>query len=92
MALVGDYVSQSSVQASVIIGCASFLSIAALSYGSLPLNAQFVIFVLASAIYIFQISCGRKQSGSYLDGAAPDGVMGLGPGTFLFLVCLQKQG
>ncbi|GFZ10018.1 eukaryotic aspartyl protease family protein [Actinidia rufa] len=44
LASVGDYVSQSLVQASVIIGC------------------------------------GRKQSGSYLDGAAPDGIMGLGLG------------
>ncbi|KAK4341420.1 hypothetical protein RND71_039921 [Anisodus tanguticus] len=26
------------------------------------------------------IGCGSKQSGSYLNGAAPDGVMGLGPG------------
>ncbi|XVE95356.1 hypothetical protein REPUB_Repub02eG0089900 [Reevesia pubescens] len=26
------------------------------------------------------IGCGRKQSGGYLDGAAPDGLMGLGPG------------
>ncbi|XP_057468886.1 aspartic proteinase-like protein 1 [Actinidia eriantha] len=44
LASVGDYVSQSLVQASVIIGC------------------------------------GRKQSGSYLNGAAPDGIMGLGLG------------
>ena len=36
--------------------------------------------MLASATYIFQNSCGRKQSGSYLDGAAPDGIMGLGLG------------
>ncbi|VFR00344.1 unnamed protein product [Cuscuta campestris] len=26
------------------------------------------------------IGCGNKQSGGYLDGAAPDGVLGLGPG------------
>ncbi|GFY85797.1 eukaryotic aspartyl protease family protein [Actinidia rufa] len=92
LALVGDYVSQSSVQASVIIGCASFLSIAPLSYVSLPLIAQFVIFVLASAIYIFQVSCGRKQSGSYLDGSAPDGVMGLGPGDISVPSLLAKAG
>ncbi|XP_057490332.1 aspartic proteinase-like protein 1 [Actinidia eriantha] len=56
LALVGDYVSQSSVQASVIIGC------------------------------------GRKQSGSYLDGAAPDGVMGLGPGDISVPSLLAKAG
>ncbi|KAK2659651.1 hypothetical protein Ddye_006184 [Dipteronia dyeriana] len=32
--------------------------------------------VQASVVF----GCGRKQSGTYLDGAAPDGLMGLGPG------------
>ena len=37
-------------------------------------------------------SCGRKQSGSYLDGAAPDGVMGLGPGNISVPTLLAQEG
>ncbi|KGN51015.1 aspartic proteinase-like protein 1 [Cucumis sativus] len=36
--------------------------------------------------------CGRKQSGSYLDGAAPDGVMGLGPGNISVPTLLAQEG
>lgn len=39
-----------------------------------------------------QCSCGRKQSGGYLDGAAPDGVMGLGPGQISVPTVLAKAG
>uniref|UniRef100_A0A2P2J7C0 Peptidase A1 domain-containing protein n=1 Tax=Rhizophora mucronata TaxID=61149 RepID=A0A2P2J7C0_RHIMU len=38
------------------------------------------------------IGCGRKQTGSYLDGAAPDGVMGLGPGSISVPSLLSKAG
>ncbi|KDP32707.1 hypothetical protein JCGZ_11999 [Jatropha curcas] len=38
------------------------------------------------------IGCGRKQSGGYLDGAAPDGVMGLGPGSISVPSFLAKAG
>lgn len=37
-------------------------------------------------------SCGSKQSGNYLDGAAPDGVMGLGPGEISVPSLLAKSG
>lgn len=38
------------------------------------------------------IGCGSKQSGNYLDGAAPDGVMGLGPGEISVPSLLAKSG
>ncbi|KAK1290397.1 Aspartic proteinase-like protein 1 [Acorus calamus] len=38
------------------------------------------------------IGCGRKQSGSYLDGIAPDGLMGLGFGDISVPSVLAKAG
>ncbi|OVA14651.1 Peptidase A1 [Macleaya cordata] len=38
------------------------------------------------------IGCGRKQSGVYLDGVAPDGLMGLGLGDISVLSFLAKAG
>ncbi|KAF7816933.1 aspartic proteinase-like protein 1 [Senna tora] len=38
------------------------------------------------------LGCGRKQSGGYLEGAAPDGVMGLGPGSISVPSLLAKAG
>ncbi|KAK4722370.1 hypothetical protein R3W88_012603 [Solanum pinnatisectum] len=38
------------------------------------------------------IGCGSKQSGNYLSGAAPDGVMGLGPGEISVPSLLAKSG
>ncbi|XP_054788225.1 aspartic proteinase-like protein 1 isoform X2 [Prosopis cineraria] len=38
------------------------------------------------------LGCGRKQSGEYLVGAAPDGVMGLGPGSISVPSLLAKAG
>ncbi|XP_060198810.1 aspartic proteinase-like protein 1 isoform X1 [Lycium barbarum] len=38
------------------------------------------------------VGCGSKQSGSYLNGAAPDGVMGLGPGEISVPSLLAKSG
>ena len=43
-------------------------------------------------IQFCQSSCGRIQSGSYLDGAAPDGVMGLGLGDISVPSLLAKAG
>ncbi|GMI68650.1 hypothetical protein like AT5G10080 [Hibiscus trionum] len=56
LASVGDHTLNTSVQASVIIGC------------------------------------GMKQSGGYLDGVAPDGLMGLGPGEISVPSVLAKAG
>lgn len=39
-----------------------------------------------------QCSCGRKQSGAFSDGAAPDGLMGLGPGDLSVPSLLAKAG
>ncbi|XP_059642779.1 aspartic proteinase-like protein 1 isoform X2 [Cornus florida] len=38
------------------------------------------------------IGCGRKQSGGYLDGVAPDGLMGLGLGEISVPSFLAKSG
>lgn len=42
--------------------------------------------------FIIDCSCGSKQSGSYLDGSAPDGLMGLGPGKISVPSLLAKSG
>ena len=36
--------------------------------------------------------CGEKQSGEFLNGIAPDGVMGLGPGEISVPSFLAKAG
>ncbi|XWS33287.1 hypothetical protein CRYUN_Cryun22dG0068400 [Craigia yunnanensis] len=38
------------------------------------------------------IGCGMKQSGGYMDGVAPDGLMGLGPGEISVPSFLAKAG
>ncbi|KAI4317230.1 hypothetical protein L6164_025119 [Bauhinia variegata] len=38
------------------------------------------------------IGCGMKQSGGYLDGVAPDGLLGLGPGEISVPSFLAKSG
>lgn len=43
-------------------------------------------------IFYDYYSCGRKQSGGYLDGAAPDGVLGLGPGSISVPSLLAEEG
>ncbi|XP_031127808.1 aspartic proteinase-like protein 1 [Ipomoea triloba] len=45
-----------------------------------------------SALAPIIIGCGSKQSGSYLDGAAPDGVLGLGPGKISVPSLLANSG
>lgn len=42
--------------------------------------------------FITYCSCGSKQSGSYLDGSAPDGLIGLGPGEISIPSLLAKSG
>lgn len=37
-------------------------------------------------------SCGRKQSGGFLQGAAPNGLLGLGPGSISVPALLAKAG
>lgn len=37
-------------------------------------------------------SCGSKQTGVYLDGIAPDGLMGLKPGEISVMSLLSKSG
>lgn len=54
---------------------------------------QWLIFFLCLYTLFFkQCSCGRKQTGGYLEGAAPDGVMGLGPGEISVPSVLAKAG
>ncbi|XP_027331611.1 aspartic proteinase-like protein 1 [Abrus precatorius] len=38
------------------------------------------------------LGCGRKQTGDYLEGVAPDGVLGLGPGSLSVPSLLAKAG
>ncbi|KAK7301269.1 hypothetical protein RJT34_12130 [Clitoria ternatea] len=38
------------------------------------------------------LGCGRKQTGAYLQGVAPDGVLGLGPGSISVPSLLAKAG
>lgn len=50
---------------------------------------------LMNVVFFYVItycSCGSKQSGNYLSGAAPDGVMGLGPGEISVPSLLAKSG
>ncbi|KAK9010532.1 hypothetical protein V6N11_043416 [Hibiscus sabdariffa] len=41
---------------------------------------------------LIECRCGMKQSGGYLDGVAPDGLMGLGPGEISVPSVLAKAG
>jgi len=43
-------------------------------------------------IDLYKCSCGRKQTGLYLEGAGPDGVLGLGPGNISVPSLLAKAG
>ncbi|MQM14818.1 hypothetical protein Taro_047753 [Colocasia esculenta] len=38
------------------------------------------------------IGCGNRQTGGYLDGIAPDGVLGLGPGDISVPTILAREG
>lgn len=40
----------------------------------------------------FELRCGKKQSGGYLDGVAPDGLMGLGLGEISVPSFLANRG
>lgn len=48
--------------------------------------------MIVSAIALHEYSCGMKQSGGYLDGVAPDGLMGLGLGEISVPSFLAKAG
>lgn len=43
-------------------------------------------------MYISECRCGMKQSGGYLDGVAPDGLLGLGLGEISVPSVLAKAG
>lgn len=43
-------------------------------------------------LVFFKCRCGKKQSGGYLDGIAPDGVLGLGLGEVSVPSFLAKSG
>lgn len=75
------HATKDSVQASIIFGYV---------YYCLTLSYCFVHRGLIIGFY--ECSCGRKQSGYYLDGAAPDGVLGLGPGSISVPSMLAKAG
>lgn len=52
----------------------------------------FLIFSFFGSLSFLDCSCGSKQTGQYLDGIAPDGVMGLGPGDISVPSVLAKSG
>lgn len=57
--------------------------------------AMFVFKCVRSKVLINVSSycrCGKKQSGDYLDGVAPDGLMGLGPAEISVPSFLSKAG
>lgn len=63
----------------------------------LAASCQVTVFTswLMNVVFLYLLtncSCGSKQSGTYLDGAAPDGVMGLGPGEISVPSSLAKSG
>lgn len=43
-------------------------------------------------IFLFKYRCGMKQSGGYLDGVAPDGLLGLGLSKISIPSFLSKAG
>lgn len=45
-----------------------------------------------SDVSFVECRCGMKQSGGYLDGVAPDGLLGLGPGESSVPSFLAKSG
>lgn len=56
------------------------------------LSSVITIFDVYFRRLFFDCRCGRKQSGGYLDGVAPDGLMGLGLGKVSVLSVLAKSG
>lgn len=54
------------------------------------------MFCLCLSLVLISVSsycrCGKKQSGDYLTGVAPDGLMGLGPGEISVPSFLSKAG
>lgn len=89
--------TQSLLQASVVLGWALTAShILMFSSSLMMLNLRYWndswIFAFDLPLSLSWRSCGRKQSGGYLDGVAPDGVMGLGPGNISVPTLLAQEG
>lgn len=103
LASVSDNATQNHVQASVILGCVYIvclplfllllLFLLLFSFG-LVYIADFLLMLklVIFPLQFYHSRCGRKQSGGYLTGAAPDGVMGLGPGDLSVPSLLAKAG
>lgn len=47
---------------------------------------------IKQVLILFHVRCGSKQTGGYLNGVAPDGLMGLGPGEISVPSRLAKAG
>lgn len=82
-------VSNKSVRAPVIIGCVLLCS-----YFSVPKNYHRETFFPSylDAYMFFYFRCGSKQTGGYLTGVAPDGLLGLGLGEISVSSFLAKAG
>lgn len=89
----GKHAEQNSVQASIILGyvyyCLKFCSF--LFFEVWCVGQAYKLQVLM-IIDFYECSCGRKQTGDYLHGAGPDGVLGLGPGNISVPSLLAKAG
>lgn len=48
-------------------------------FSLLVLKSKFPPGIVSDVCFV-ECRCGMKQSGGYLDGVAPDGLLGLGPG------------
>lgn len=70
----------------------SYLRILYANDSSHWLSSVITIFDVYFCWLFFDFRCGRKQSGGYLDGVAPDGLMGLGLGEVSVLSVLAKAG
>lgn len=82
-------VSNKSVRAPVIIGCVIFCS-----YFNMPKNNHKETFFTSylDTYMFFYFRCGNKQTGGYLNGVAPDGLLGLGLGEISVPSLLAKAG
>ncbi|KAG6397472.1 hypothetical protein SASPL_143639 [Salvia splendens] len=79
-------VSNKSVKAPVVIGCVLLCS-----YLNAPDNYHKETFSpFLDSYTFFYFRCGNKQTGGYLSGVAPDGLLGLDLEKFLLGVFLQK--
>lgn len=82
----GGGAHEGSIHAQVIIGYVSFVYS---QFCSLTCTVNLTGKVFA---FLTNCRCGSKQSGSYLDGSAPDGLLGLGPGKISIPSLLARSG